>query len=119
PGRRPGHTRAEGMTSVLADPQIPAHLHRPADATGIPYDALTAWASQPAPASNDPALSGQAARNPHLNGAAWNPPPHAALPRAAVRNRSLDGTAWNPAQLEALRRQVAATRAAATAAEAA
>lgn len=84
------------MTPLLADPQIQAHLHRLADETGIPYDALTAWANQPAPAGIDPEL--------------W---------RQAGRNRILNGTAWNPAQLEALRRQVAATRAASTAAEAA
>jgi len=84
------------MTPLPADPQIHAHLHRLADETGIPYDALAAWANQPAPAGIDPEL--------------W---------RQAGRNRILNGTAWNPAQLEALRRQVAATRAAATAAEAA
>src|SRR5690606_37171048 len=92
PRRRPRHTPGEGMT---ADPQIQAHLHRLADETGIPYDALAAWANQPAPAGIDHEL--------------W---------RQAGRNRILNGAAWNPAQLEALRRQVAATRAAATAAEA-
>src|SRR5690606_41870267 len=79
PRRRPRHTRGEGMT---AGPQIHAHLHRLADETGIPYDALAAWANQPAPAGIDPEL--------------W---------RQAGRDRILNGTAWNPAQLEALRRR--------------
>src|SRR5690606_11414401 len=96
PHRRPRHTRGEGMTPLTADPQIHAHLHRLADETGIPYDALAAWANQPAPAGIDPEP--------------W---------RQARRNRILNGSAWNSPQLERRRRQVAATRAAATAAEAA
>lgn len=75
------------MPRLSDDPELAAHLHRLATETGVPYDALAAWANQPAPAGIDPDL--------------W---------AAAGRDRILNGTAWNPAQLEALRRQVTATR---------